>query len=866
MARNYSIQQAFEGNFEPYNYSNAMKALEDVRAREQAAITALNQERERVGELSVLEYEKGAENAYRKYQDQMKELDAISDDIAKGNYDYNTIPRALKVKADYNKNLLAVQTAYKNLIDNRNAYVLTKNKMRYDRDPMSVTLDELIENPEAFAQIKNYDREELKNNATDMAKNLMNNIYNMPAHLLDPYNQYLQQIVRHGMMDQEIMKVIEGKNHTRNALDTIIDQLILKSGIQNWDGYFKKDENGNNTATISEQGLKWYNDARQAIAEGLWAASGKDDHDDLKYTEPVINTSRDKSGGGGAQQQVPENKFPIEPIGSVIIHNQQEVEGVKGDIQKSVFGTNKNIEEYKNLNELVPTNIETINTLLPEEVGSIGTNRTVVPILNNQGEFWTNAEIQKTISTIKENIASANTNRRLKLEDGSIMDIWNAKVPLVLLNSKSTPLFGKQNTYIKDLMGTNKELTVNDLLDTIYKLSLEDPYEKDVDKQDAIDILLSTIGSPNFGMHWSVKNRIEDVAEAYKKLGQQEGYLQDKKNEYAYINSGNDATNIQLGMLLDQNKAYESANIFKIPAQYANENDVKNGAASEIISLSRRNTEGKIINFDNNSIEIKVLSDGSTTNPRVLHSDIDEERLEGVKILNTIAEGPKNYSIGFIHGQMVYRLENGKVVLISIPNNKITLAGKDNKKIWDDALSADTWSKALNPEAPRKIPQYKINIDNPKDPKAISFLSKLSNTSESIISLKEAEEFIKDITPSEYYDTSSKINDLGVTDWVSIGTEGDYKMITRTLVINGKPNVVNIIKRNDGITADKDLYMDSGVYVINLTTLAEKHKGDILEYLERDLGIRLAKDQKEYWPTTTKEEARAQEGLTEDLN
>lgn len=193
---------------------------------------------------------------YKKYANDLK---SQADLLATQGLSHSSRKALLDMKGRYSKEIVPIETAYtrrRELANEQREALLKDNTMIYDIDASTLSLDDLIKNPEL--SYRNYSGAVLANQVGTAAKALAKDLKQNPRkweEVLD--SQYYETMMQKGYTPEQVLLASLNDSNAPKDLVNIVEQAIDSSSIKNW-----KNDNALKQA---------YDYARQ----GLWNAIGE---------------------------------------------------------------------------------------------------------------------------------------------------------------------------------------------------------------------------------------------------------------------------------------------------------------------------------------------------------------------------------------------------------------------------------------------------------------------------------------------------------------------------------------------------------------------------------------------------------------
>lgn len=196
-----------------------------------------------------------AYNMYKKYSNDLRNQ---ADILATQGLTPGSRKAMLQMKDRYSKEITPIETAYtrrRELANEQREALLKDNTMMYDIDASTLSLDDLIKNPEL--SYRNYSGAVLASQVGTAAKALAKDLKQNPRKWKKVLGgQYYETMMQKGYTPEQVLLASMGDPNAPKDLVRIVEQAIDSSGIKNWE-----DKN-----TLKQA----YDYARQ----GLWESIG----------------------------------------------------------------------------------------------------------------------------------------------------------------------------------------------------------------------------------------------------------------------------------------------------------------------------------------------------------------------------------------------------------------------------------------------------------------------------------------------------------------------------------------------------------------------------------------------------------------
>lgn len=388
-------------------------------------------------EIANKETDPYAYQMYKKYSDDLK---AQADILATQGLTPGSRKAMLSMRNRYSKEITPIELAYsrrRELTNEQREALLKDNTMMYDIDASTLSIDDLIKNPEL--SYRGYSGAVLANQVGTAAKALAKDMQENPRKWRDILDgQYYETMMRKGYTPEQVLLASIDDPNAPKELTNIVEQAIESSGIRNWG-----DENSLRKA---------YEYARQ----GLWESVGDTTYQiqnnkayDYAMSEAAQIRKEARERAAAQQQALNTNLLAINPSN---IHSSREQEKAAQNIKdyskyftKDANGntilTEEGMKEYrKELSEVIPSGGPTIGGTQQYDI--INQSRTGISP-NNYGK-----------TSFRQFLDSIGVD-----ESNTVIDNWNPRV-----------IGEKWDKYLKDndtaLYDASKVTEYNSIIDS----------------------------------------------------------------------------------------------------------------------------------------------------------------------------------------------------------------------------------------------------------------------------------------------------------------------------------------------------------------------------------------------------------------
>ena len=288
-----------------------------------------------------------AYNMYKKYSNDLKNQ---ADILATQGLTPGSRKALLDMKGRYSKEITPIETAYtrrRELANEQREALLKDNTMMYDIDASTLSLDDLIKNPEL--SYRNYSGAVLANQVGTAAKALAKDLKQNPRKWREVLGgQYYETMMQKGYTPEQVLLASMGDPNAPKDLVKIVEQAIDSSGIKNWE-----DKNALKQA---------YNYARQ----GLWESIGDSTYQiqnnkayDYAMEEAAQIRKEAREAAKSQQQALNTNLLAINPVNIYSSKEQKKAaQNIKDyskyftkDAQGNTVLTEEGMKEYRRIIE-----------------------------------------------------------------------------------------------------------------------------------------------------------------------------------------------------------------------------------------------------------------------------------------------------------------------------------------------------------------------------------------------------------------------------------------------------------------------------------------------------------------------------------
>lgn len=203
--------------------------------------------------------------AYSVYKKYSEDLNNAAEQLASQGLSPISRQNMLKMKQRYSSDIIPIEQAYQrrqSLVDEQRKLSSQDNTMMFDIDASSLSLDDLIKNPQLT--YTPYSGSTLIKQVSNAAKNLskvMREDSSTWKSILG--DQYYEKIMREGYSPEEILQVLSTSDKGSAVLRGLVEDAVNSSGIAKW-----------NDPTALQRAYEY-------AGQGLWDAIGKTSFDRL---------------------------------------------------------------------------------------------------------------------------------------------------------------------------------------------------------------------------------------------------------------------------------------------------------------------------------------------------------------------------------------------------------------------------------------------------------------------------------------------------------------------------------------------------------------------------------------------------------
>lgn len=251
--------------FKPFSYAEMLQSPQVATLAHQAIENEYTELATKANVWDGLANKQTDPDAYKMYKTYSDDLKGYADQLLRKGLDLMSRRNMLNMRERYSSDITPIEVAYKRrqeLADEQRKLLAQDNTLMFDRDASTISLDELIRNPQLSYQ--SYSGATLAKQVGTAAQSLATEMRNNPRKWRKILgNQYFEAITQEGYRPEEIIKVIQNNSDASPVLKNIVEDAVKSSNIATW---------GN------ENTLKR---AYEYAGQGLWNAVGKSKYETL---------------------------------------------------------------------------------------------------------------------------------------------------------------------------------------------------------------------------------------------------------------------------------------------------------------------------------------------------------------------------------------------------------------------------------------------------------------------------------------------------------------------------------------------------------------------------------------------------------
>lgn len=318
----------FEEMYKPVLY------LDQAHSKISDEISRLDMEAGEWEKLADSSIDEDSYNQYRGYADKLKQT---AKQLSSEGLNGKIIQDALNLRGEYSRNIVPLKQAEQK----RNTWLDEQRKlqaqdatMRFSLDPKNISLQQLIKDPSM-----NYtplSGAKMKQDVQSTVEHFKNKIINDPGKWSHALGLTYERLISRGYNIEDVAKVVNGHKDADPVLSQIYNEALSTFGIDEY--------KFNDTDT---QYLK------NKIAEGLYAAVGRDDLDKLNLPQPPTGGRR-TSGSGETKDGIGFNPIVRDYFNIEGSKHSKVLEKLNTDkeLLYSMFGKNLDRNPYEYIEEL----------------------------------------------------------------------------------------------------------------------------------------------------------------------------------------------------------------------------------------------------------------------------------------------------------------------------------------------------------------------------------------------------------------------------------------------------------------------------------------------------------------------------------
>lgn len=288
---NYNL--VIGSRFKPFSYAEMLQPVQMATTAHQAIEDEYSELATKSNVWEGIANEQTDPYAYKMYKNYANDLESQAEVLAREGLTPGNKQNMLKMKQRYSSDIVPIEQAYtrrRELADEQRKLLAQDNTLLFDKAASTMSLDELINNPELAYQ--SYSGAKLAQQVGTAAQNLSKEMRDNPRKWQKILgNQYYESIMQKGYRPEEIIQVLQNNPNASPILKGIVEDAVGSSNVANW---------GDNS-TLNRA----YDYARQ----GLWNAVGETQYQiqtnkayDYAMQEALINKRKEgKDGNTGTQ-------------------------------------------------------------------------------------------------------------------------------------------------------------------------------------------------------------------------------------------------------------------------------------------------------------------------------------------------------------------------------------------------------------------------------------------------------------------------------------------------------------------------------------------------------------------------------------
>lgn len=288
---NYNLVMG--SRFKPFSYAEMLQPVQMATTAHQAIEDEYSELATKSNVWEGIANEQTDPYAYKMYKNYANDLESQAEVLAREGLTPGNKQNMLKMKQRYSSDIVPIEQAYtrrRELADEQRKLLAQDNTLLFDKAASTMSLDELINNPELAYQ--SYSGAKLAQQVGTAAQNLSKEMRDNPRKWQKILgNQYYESIMQKGYRPEEIIQVLQNNPNASPILKGIVEDAVGSSNVANW---------GDNS-TLNRA----YDYARQ----GLWNAVGETQYQiqtnkayDYAMQEALINKRKEgKDGNTGTQ-------------------------------------------------------------------------------------------------------------------------------------------------------------------------------------------------------------------------------------------------------------------------------------------------------------------------------------------------------------------------------------------------------------------------------------------------------------------------------------------------------------------------------------------------------------------------------------
>lgn len=233
MAGNYMV---IGSKFKPFSYAEMLQPVQMADTEHKLLEEGLGELNTKASVWDNLANEQTDPYAYNMYKNYSKELVGHAESLSKEGLTPGSRKALLSMKSRYSSDIVPIEQAYtrrKELSDEQRKLRAQDPTLLYDKDASTLSLDELIKNPNIAPQ--SYSGSLITKQVASAAQNLAKEMRDNPREWKTTMGgQYFESMMKKGYKSEEILMAAANDPNAPKELKNIVEDAISSSGIKNW--------------------------------------------------------------------------------------------------------------------------------------------------------------------------------------------------------------------------------------------------------------------------------------------------------------------------------------------------------------------------------------------------------------------------------------------------------------------------------------------------------------------------------------------------------------------------------------------------------------------------------------------------------